>query len=163
MVGIPGSGKSTYLRLNEKYFNPSHVIVSRDAIRFSMLKDGDDYFSKETAVFNKFVKLISQGLVMYDEVYADATHLNKISRTKLLNALRPYLRDVELYAIVIKVPLDQAVIQNGQRSGRARVPDSALVNMHKNFTIPTLEEGFKEIWLYTSPGYQKGFKLEKIR
>ena len=35
--------------------------------------------------------------------------------------------------------------------------------MYEEFAKVALEEGFKEIWLYTSPGYQKGFKLEKIR
>ena len=45
MCGVAGSGKSTWLKEHESGFNPSHAIISRDKIRFSYLKDGDDYFA----------------------------------------------------------------------------------------------------------------------
>ena len=41
MVGAPGSGKSHYL---SKVVNDKCKIVSRDAVRFSMIKDEDEYF-----------------------------------------------------------------------------------------------------------------------
>ena len=53
MSGAPGCGKSTYAR---KYCeeHKDTVIVSRDAIRFSLLKDGEHYFSKEIEVLRLF-------------------------------------------------------------------------------------------------------------
>ena len=54
MVGCPASGKSTYLA-NKALSNS--VIVSRDAIRFNLLRPGDDYFSKEKEVFEKYKNL----------------------------------------------------------------------------------------------------------
>lgn len=43
MSGAPGSGKSTWCRNH----GVSKYRVSRDEIRFSVLKDGEDYFSHE--------------------------------------------------------------------------------------------------------------------
>ena len=50
--GVPGSGKSTFLKNHTK---PNEAIISRDEIRFNLLKDGEDYFSHENEVFDKFV------------------------------------------------------------------------------------------------------------
>ena len=52
MVGIPGSGKSTFIA-NTKEVRT--LIVSRDAIRFSMVSEGESYFKKEKEVFNTFI------------------------------------------------------------------------------------------------------------
>lgn len=164
MVGCPGCGKSTYLKNNEKFFHKSHIIISRDEIRFSILKEGDSYFSKEDAVYKEFIKQIKAGLKNYEEVYVDATHLNVNSRRKLFYALGDAIKNVELYAIVIKVPLEQALMQNQKRFGtKTYVPEEALRNMYKNFMLPTLNEGFKEIWLYISEGINKPCHFQNIR
>lgn len=59
MVGLPGSGKSTFLKRRAHEFTTSrcgYTVVSRDAIRFSLLSDTDDYFAKENEVFKKFTQ-----------------------------------------------------------------------------------------------------------
>ena len=45
MCGIPASGKSTWAREHQEMFGG--VIVSRDEIRFSIVKDDEEYFSHE--------------------------------------------------------------------------------------------------------------------
>lgn len=47
---------------------------------------------------------------------------------------------------VIDVPLDIAIKRNAQRSGFARVPDSAIKNMKKGFSIPSAKEFPKTKW-----------------
>ena len=44
LSGAPGSGKSTWVHKN---CLPNSLIISRDQIRFNMLKDSDDYFKYE--------------------------------------------------------------------------------------------------------------------
>ena len=81
MVGIPGSGKSTFAKtLKGKY-------VSRDEVRFKLLQDEDDYFAKEKEVFQKFIYEIEEGLSKGNDVIVDATHLNKGSRYKLFSSI----------------------------------------------------------------------------
>ena len=57
MCGVPGSGKSTWAR---EHLTDNDVYVSRDDIRFSFLKEGDDYFSKEDMVWDTIVKSINE-------------------------------------------------------------------------------------------------------
>ena len=44
MCGAPGSGKSTYIEKHFISFPGYTKVVSRDQIRFSILKDDEDYF-----------------------------------------------------------------------------------------------------------------------
>lgn len=150
MVGIPGSGKSYFLA-NNNLIKP-YKVVSRDQIRFSLVKEDEKYFSKEEEVFNKFVKEIKNGLDEGLNVYADATHLNELSRAKLLRALGSSLKDIKVEAIVIRPPFNIIKQQNAQRTGREFVPLSTIRRMNEQFTMPSCEEGFNKIWIVTNKG-----------
>ena len=84
VCGTPGSGKSTFLK---DIVNDNEKIVSRDEIRFSLLKPGEQYFSHEKEVYIKFLNAITLNIRNGINVYADATHLNEKSRYKLLHGL----------------------------------------------------------------------------
>ena len=59
LCGPSGSGKSTFAKLEDskrKLVGENCLIISRDIIRFSLLKDGEDYFAHEKEVFNIFIK-----------------------------------------------------------------------------------------------------------
>lgn len=146
MVGVPGSGKSTWILNHQAKFKRPYKVVSRDQIRFSLVGEDEEYFSKEKEVFEKFVEAIKEGLDSNLDVYADATHLNEASRSKLLRALGTSLKGIKVEAIVIRPSFDTIVKQNAQRSGREFVPLSALRRMNYQFTMPTEEEGFDRIW-----------------
>jgi len=148
--GIPGSGKTTFCKNFLNYSNSIHI--SRDDIRFSMLKNGEDYFSHENEVYNEFVKQIKNGLNQnIDYVIADATHLSTGSRTKLLRNLGSSLKNVRTEAMVFDIPLETALLQNKNREGTlAFVPEEVIRSMFKNFTFPILEEGFDSILYYSS-------------
>lgn len=136
MCGIAGAGKSTWL---EKNFVPDRdYIISRDAIRFSLLKDGDEYFAKEDEVFDTFVRYIQESIDNPDipeNIYCDATHITEGSRNKLLNALD--LTNIKkITAIVVKPSLEETLRRNEQRSGRAYVPRSVIRRMYYQFDNP---------------------------
>lgn len=145
MCGIPGSGKSTYLKT--RFIQPP-VVVSRDEIRFKMVREDEEYFSHEKEVYNEFINQITQELKFFQEVFVDATHLNEASRTKLLRSLGGNLKDVEVNIIWMKVPLEVALKQNENRKGtRAYVPETVIRRMASQMTIPTKEEGFEHIYV----------------
>lgn len=133
MVGAPGSGKSTYAREFNKNHKSRIKIVSRDAIRFSMVKDGSPYFSKEKAVFKEFVREINEGLDEGD-VIADATHVNEVSRMKLINKVD--LSKCRVSCIVVNTDETTAIKRNHLREGRARVPDEVIRENYARFTHP---------------------------
>ena len=154
MCGAPGSGKSTWVEKHFMSFPGYTKVVSRDQIRFSILKDDEDYFSHENEVYNKFIEEIKDGLENCDTTIADATHLNIASRTKFLRSLGTSLKNIKVIAVVIKPSLQTCLTQNEMREGHSRVPRGQVRRMYYQFTMPTLDEGFDEIWKYT------GDKLE---
>lgn len=123
-------------------------VVSRDAIRFSLVKEDEEYFSKEDEVFKIFISTIKEKLISLNEVYVDATHLNPPSRSKLISALGTSLMGVELNVIWVKVPLEVALKRNEQRKNtRAYVPRGVIRRMHSQLRAPEYEEGFDNIFI----------------
>lgn len=135
MCGIPGSGKTTYIKNN---LDNNSVHISRDEIRFSMLDEKDNYFAKEKLVFRKWIEKIQFFLDKGYNVYADATHINKNSRNKTLSNLD--LNNHEVKAICVLTDLDTCIERNLLRKGRECVPTDVIKNMFSNFTIPYLTE-----------------------
>lgn len=142
MMGIPGAGKSTLLK--EKCNPKTEIVVSRDAIRFSVLHDKDSYFSKEEEVWKEYIMTLKLFLTddNYETVIADATHLNARARKKVLNALSDVLDDIDIYVLYVMVSLETALKQNAQRKGRSLVPESAIRNMYNSLQVPNEREGF---------------------
>lgn len=161
MAGAPGSGKSTWIHKHLDSFSKATKVVSRDKIRFSLLGDDDDYFSKENIVYSTFIDNIKEGLVDYDNVIADATHLNFSSRGKLLRSLGTTLKDAEVNIIIIDTPLAVCLNQNEMREGRSKVPHNVIKRMFYSFEMPTFEEGFDNIIVYTKVGNEIKYTIIK--
>ena len=138
LCGLPASGKSTFAW----NFTKSNDIryVSRDEIRFSMVKENEEYFSHEKEVFRKFVGIIAQTLVDGFDVIADATHLNPPSRNKLINAIDAITRDYTITYIFIDTSLEVCLARNAKRTGRAKVPEETLKQMWDAVVRPTFVE-----------------------
>ena len=146
LCGIPGSGKSTWISKNKEFFNGSVNVVSRDKIRFALLDDGEDYFSRENDVWANFIKEAKTSLKLYENTILDATHLSPASRKKVLNALREDLKDItSINAIAFTCGVEVAIKRNAHREGRAFVPISCIRRMDAQFIFPTKEEGFNNI------------------
>ena len=147
MVGAPGGGKSTWAASKKDSLSDDVNIVSRDQIRFSLLSDKDSYFAKETLVYNTFVSEIIESAKTHKDTIVDATNINISSRRKLFNRLNPFIGGiVEYNAIVIMPPIEVCMQRNSTRTGRTRVPDSALKNIYSTYEEPIYEEGFTNIY-----------------
>ena len=147
MCGIPGSGKSTWIR-NNLTENDKHI--SRDEIRFSMIKEGEEYFSKENKVFEQFCLDIVSALKKGYNVFADATHINRGSRRKLLQQVATYADSIQ--AIEVPTPVSIALERNEGRKdeGLRYVPPSAIKRMYNQYEEPDYDEGFDEILIARS-------------
>lgn len=150
---MPGSGKSHWIETHKNQFFGC-TVVSRDEIRFSILKGNEDYFSHEREVFREFINQINLALALHETVIVDATHITIGSRRKLLNAIDSDLKkNCTIEIVVIKSDLETIEKQNALRTGRERVPDSAIRRMYHQMTYPTLEEGFDKIYIYDGTQY----------
>jgi len=135
LVGLPGSGKSTYLeRLGV-------AGLSSDAIRQLLADDIGDQ-SIHRRVFATLRYLLRQRLAIGRPVtYVDATNLTPRER-------RPYLAigaafDCAVEALYFDAPL---VVCQERNARRPRVvPADALVKMQKRLVAPSRSEGFARV------------------
>ena len=134
LVGIPGSGKSTWVKNNLDKFSNS-IIISRDNIRFHLTPEGQPYFINEQKVFQMYVDNINLALHQYENIFCDATHLNWSSRSKLINALT-LNKNIRVNVLIFQTPLEECLRRNAQRSGRACVPESAIRRMSASYKDP---------------------------
>ena len=74
---LTGSGKSTWLKTHAT----DGKVISRDVIRYSLLQEGDEYFSKENEVYRIFVdeirKSIDEKIKELDELLGPLTSKEK--------------------------------------------------------------------------------------
>ena len=149
--GIPGSGKSTFVRERIAKYGGYHV--SRDEIRFNLLdKYGGDYFSHEDEVINTFYNNINE-LLDSDEqcvdIYVDATHLTRAARMNVLNKI--HKEKAYLIAVWFDVPLELCLARNDKREGRARVPRQTIEDMFRRYSKPSKHD-FDEVWRVDAEG-----------
>ena len=72
--------------------------ISRDEIRFSMVREDEDYFAHEDEVVKEFHRKAQEAIDGEPLViFIDATHLSEKSRNATLDALN--LENCELYAV----------------------------------------------------------------
>lgn len=149
MCGVSGSGKSAWIKTRIAQYGGYHI--SRDAIRFEMVKDDEEYFAHENAVYNEFIRRIQEEIAVegFSDIYVDATHLNGSSRNKLMKSLDG-LNGCYVIYVWFDVPLEICKYRNAQREGRARVPDDVLEAQFRRFRKPT--GGYNELWVINMEG-----------
>jgi predicted kinase len=141
LVGLPGSGKSTYLQ------QAGAIGLSSDAIRKWLIDDETDQTIHDR-VFQTLRYLLRQRLALRRPLTCiDATNLTPAERAPYIGIGKSYGCEVE--AVFFDVPLDVCRARN---AGRDRiVPDDALVKMAERLVPPTVAEGFDRVTVISLP------------
>jgi predicted kinase len=135
LVGLPGSGKSTYLE--QLGVNG----LSSDAIRKLLVDDETDQ-TVHVRVFQTLRYLLEQRLAIGRAVtYIDATNLTPEERGPYLAIGRAWGCDVE--AVFFDVPLEICLERNARRP--RVVPGEAMAKMAAKLAPPSVEEGFTRV------------------
>jgi len=141
MVGIPGSGKSTFLKsVANKY------IVSPDDIR-GELNDDVSSMSNGKEVWELTTQRMKVVLNRFGKVYLDATNVVKWQRIQFLSDFN-YNQKI---AVVFDVPLETCIqrVKDDIKNGidRSNVPEKVIRKFHKLFEKGknSLEHEFNEV------------------
>jgi len=135
LVGLPGSGKSTYLE------RIGATGLSSDAIRKLLADDETDQTIHER-VFQSLRYLLRHRMALRRPVtYIDATNLTPEERQPYIGIGRSY--GCQLEALYFDVPLEVCRERNARR--HRVVPDDALLNMAARLVPPSAAEGFDRV------------------
>lgn len=138
MVGVSGSGKSTYADGLKTSLNAT--IVSTDDIRLELTGDATDQ-SKNDQVFATAFRRVDESLAIGKNTVIDATSVDRQSRKKWVQIGKK--NGAEVRAYVLKTPIEVAKKRNLKRS--RVVPDFVIDKQSKRLEIPTELEGFDKI------------------
>ena len=145
LVGVPGSGKSTWV--NNQSWASKCVYLSSD----KFIEDYATSVNKTyNEVFGEYVKTatdlltkraITTNVAETDAIW-DQTNMSIKSRASKLKLFPCYKK----IAVVFRTPDDDELARRlASRPGK-HISDAVIKSMINNFQMPTLEEGFDDIW-----------------
>ena len=136
LIGLPASGKSTYIK---EHFDDD-IVFSSDKIREECFGDVNDQ-THNNEVFKKLVKLVKANLRNKKDAVYDATNINYKRRMHLLKDISHL--NIKKVAIFMATPYDICLKNNQQRD--RHVPEEVINNMYRKFNVPYYYEGWDEI------------------
>jgi predicted kinase len=147
LVGLPGSGKSTW-RNSVENLSEYEIVSSDDYIDKIALREGKTY----TEVFDSAVKEASREMqITFDKAIADKKHIiwdqTNLSAKKRKGVLSRLPKGYLSIAVVFEVELDviKARIKKRAEETGKNIPEFVIINMLKTYEKPTVGEGFNKI------------------
>ena len=129
LIGLPASGKSSFFR---ERFAATHDHVSKDLLRGHRQPE------------RRQQALLEASLSAGRSVVVDNTNATIASRAALIAIARRHGARVQ--GFYFETDPSDALRRNRLREGPARVPDVAIFTIRKRMELPTLAEGFDELW-----------------
>lgn len=163
LVGVPGAGKSTWVS-NQSWAKDCAYISTDHHVDAHAVSVGKTYSEVFEGFMPKAIKLMANDVVCArkegKDIIWDQTSTGKNARARKFNMLPEY----ETIAVVFPTPEKEELDRRlASRPGK-NIPAHVMKQMINNFSMPSKEEGFKEIWIVVEGGMDvyKGAGLNKV-
>lgn len=140
MIGIPGSGKTTFVNKFSKERNI--YVVSTDIVRMS------NPGILESDVWPRVYKMIGEILDTNDEVIFDATNVTKKVRDRFKENVNKYITDYEIIGYYFPTNYTECIKRVAKRNESKNelfLPLDVIESYGKTIYPPMPEENFKEV------------------
>ena len=140
MIGIQGSGKSTYSKKLSNELNC--LIASTDEIR-KMYPELD-----EKNVFPEVFKLCAKELSNGHDIIFDATNITPKVRSRNISAIKELYKNFKIYAYFINTDVEickKRVEIRNKLEGEIFIPLEVIESYSQNIIPPSEEENFDKI------------------
>lgn len=148
LVGVPGSGKSTWI-VKQEWAKDCHIASTDNLVEEYASSVGSTYSAVFQAYMPTAVKLMREQIRSArktgKDIIWDQTNTSELSRRKKLRSLKDYYK----IAVVIQTPeIEELRKRLASRPGKA-IPWRVVSSMAKQLQNepPTKDEGFDEIWI----------------
>jgi predicted kinase len=145
LVGIPASGKSTWIK-NQIWALGLTVVSTDSFVEDYARTQGKTYSEVFANYMPTAVELMAKQVVFAREhdhtIIWDQTSTTLASRARKFNMLPEY----DHIAVVFRTPEHKELVRRLLSRPGKDIPDHVIASMIASWEEPTLEEGFKEIW-----------------
>lgn len=152
LVGLPGSGKSTYAAELLKR-NTEYQLFSSDAIR------EEDNTLDNAAVFQTLHRRIKEALFFEKTAIYDATNISEKRRAAFLSEIASF--DCLKECHILATPLNICIERNATRP--KPVPEHVIRKMYTQFYVPQFQEMWDDIQIVpTEPTFDEKLHVDAI-
>ena len=145
LVGVPGSGKSTWV--SNQDWAVSCACVSTDKwVEIYAREVGLTYSQVFADFMPTAVDLMAKEVVAFREMDRDIIWDQTSTTVKSRARKFAMLPDYEHVAVVFRTPEHKELMRRLMNRPGKEIPDHVIASMIASWEEPTLEEGFKEIW-----------------
>lgn len=145
LVGVPGSGKSTWIA-SQNWARHCEIVSTDDLVEAyarSVNKSYNDVFqSFMPSAVEMMTQQVQEAVALGKDIIWDQTSTTVKTRKKKFRMLPGY----KMIAVVFKTPEEEEWKRRlNSRPGKS-IPEGVLKSMSEGFEHPTVEEGFDQVW-----------------
>ncbi len=145
LVGVPGSGKSTWAH-DQEWVQDCAYVSTDTLVELEAERQGKTYSEIFTEYMPTAVDLMAAQVVAARkqgrDIIWDQTSTTVKSRARKFNMLPDY----EHIAVVFRTPEHTELMRRLMNRPGKEIPDHVIASMITGWEEPSIEEGFKEVW-----------------